>query len=100
MATIENQEQWKCRSCAHSFDTRGRRDAHYKREHQREVSDIRGNTGNEGVRRAVGEKFECFCGIKFWHAWSLKRHRQGCYAAIAMIVGGENSSEHEEGMFP
>jgi len=99
MATIENQEQWKCRSCANSFDTRGRRDAHYKREHQRKVSGVRGNTRNEGVRRAEGEQFACICGKKFWHVFSLKRHEQRCYAAIAMIEGGENISEHEEGIF-
>jgi hypothetical protein len=57
-------------------------------------------SGNGRMERAVGEKFVCFCGIKFWHAWSLKRHREGCYAAIAMIEGGENSSEYEEGIFP
>ena len=99
MATIENQEQWKCRSCANSFDTRGRRDAHYKRAHQRKVSGARGNTRNEGVRRAEGEQFACICGRKFWHVFSLKRHEQGCYAAIAMIEGGENISEHQEGIF-
>jgi len=56
--------------------------------------------GNERRGRGAGEKFACFCGTKFWHAWSLKRHKQGCYAAIAMIEGGGNSSLYEEGIVP
>ena len=100
MATVENQEQWKCRSCGQRFETRGKRDAHHRREHQGVSVGVTEASGNGGMERAVGEKFVCFCGIKFWHAWSLKRHRQGCYAAIAMTEGGENGSEHEEGMFP
>jgi hypothetical protein len=55
MTTIENQEEWKCRRCIHSFDIRDRRDIYYKREYQREVSGVRRNTGNEGIRRAEGE---------------------------------------------
>ena len=35
MATIENQEQWKCRSCVEVFDTRGKRDAHQRKVHQK-----------------------------------------------------------------
>ena len=54
----------------------------------------------EGIR-GIGEgKFECSCGKKFGYASSLKRHRQSCYSAIAMIEKGENMSEYEEGIFP
>jgi hypothetical protein len=74
MITIENQEQWKCRSCTQSFDIRDRRDTHYKREHQRNVSGARGNTENMGIRRAEGEQFACICGKKFWHVFSLRRY--------------------------
>ena len=100
MATIENQEQFKCRSCDHSFDTRGRRDAHYKREHQREISAARGNHERQRTGRTEQGKFACTCGKEFWRAYSLRRHEQGCYAAIAVIEGGENSSEEEEGIVP
>jgi hypothetical protein len=55
MIIIENQEEWKYHRYTHSFDIRDRRDTYYKREYQREVSDVRRNTGNEGIRRAEGE---------------------------------------------
>jgi hypothetical protein len=99
MATIENQEQWKCRSCGQGFETKGRRDSHHRREHQR-ASLGDGRRDREQGIRGIGEaKFECSCGKKFGYASSLKRHRQGCYSAIAMIEGEENGSEYEEGMF-
>jgi hypothetical protein len=97
MATIENQEQWKCRSCVEVFDTRGKRDAHHRKVHQKFAIE---RSGRAQVQRSVAGKFVCECGNSYDRAQSLKRHRQECYAAIAMIEGGENSSEDEEGMFP
>ena len=96
MATIENQEQWKCRSCMEVFDTRGKRDAHHRKVHQKFAV---GRSGRAQVQRSAAGKFVCECENSYDRAQSLKRHRQKCYAAIAMIEGGENSSENEEGMF-
>jgi hypothetical protein len=96
MATIENQEQWKCRSCVEVFDTRGKRDAHHRKMHQKFAV---GRSERAQVQRSIAGKFVCECGNTYDRAQSLKRHRQGCYAAIAMIEGGENSSEDEEGIF-
>jgi hypothetical protein len=100
MATIENQEQWKCRSYDQRFEIRGKRDAHHRREYQGVSMGIIETSGNGRMERAIGEKFVCFYGIKFWHIWSLKWYREGCYTTITMIEGGENSSEYEEDMFP
>src|SRR4051794_17452236 len=97
MATIENQEQWKCRSCTNTFNTRGRRDAHYKREHQTETSAASRNYEKRSTGRTEQGKFVCTCGKNFWRAYSLRQHEQGCYAASAMIEGGGNSSVYEEG---
>jgi hypothetical protein len=97
MAIIENQEQWKCRSCVKGFDTRGKRDAHHRKAHQKVAT---GRSERTQVQRSVAGKFICECGNSYDRAQSLKRHRQGCYATIAMIEEGENSSENEEGMVP
>lgn len=95
MATIA-QEQWKCRSCVEVFDTRGKRNAHHRKVHQKFATE---RSGRAQVQRSVAGKFVCECGNCYDQAQSLTRHRQGCYAAIAMIEGGENNSEHEEGIF-
>src|SRR2546430_1542368 len=100
MATIENQKQWKCRSCANTFNTRGRKDAYYKREHQTETSASSRNYKKRSTERTEQGKFVCACEKNFWRAYSLKRYQQGCYAAIAMIEGGGNSSVYEEGIVP
>ena len=97
MATIENQEQWKCRSCVVVFDTRGKRDSHQRKVHQKAAT---GRSEKSQVQRSGTGRFVCECGNSYERAQSLKRHRQECYAAIAMIEGGRNNSEHEEGIFP
>jgi hypothetical protein len=97
MATIGNQEQWKCRSCEQVFDTRGKRDAHHRKVHQNFTFE---RSGRAQVQRSDHGKFACECGKEYDRVQYLQRHRPSCYAAIAMIEGGENSSEHEEGTFP
>jgi hypothetical protein len=96
MTTIDNQEQWKCRSCVEVFDTRGKRNAHHRKLHQKFAT---GRAGRIQVQRSIAGKFVCECGNYYDQAQSLTRHRQGCYATIAMIEGGDNGSENVEGMF-
>ena len=96
MSTIINQDQWKCRSCLEVFNTKGKRDAHHRKIHQTFTVE---RSRRPQVQRSVAGKFVCECGNCYDRAQSLKRHRQGCYAAIALIEGGKNSSEDEEGMF-
>ena len=89
MVTTENQGGWKCHSCGQRFETRGKRDTRHRREHQGVDVGMTQAAGNERRGRATGDKFAYFCETKFWRTWSLKWHKQGCYAAIAMIEGGE-----------
>ena len=96
MATIENQEQWKCRSCVEVFDTRGKRNAHQRKVHQKAATE---RSERLQVQQSGTGRFVCECGNSYDQAQSLKRHRQRCYAAIAMIERGENSSKHEKDMF-
>ena len=50
------------------------------------------------MQHSVAGKFVCECGNNYDRAQSLKRHRLGCYTAIAIIERDENSSK-DEGMF-
>ena len=97
---MENQEQWKCRSCGQGFETKGRRDGHHRRVHQRASLGDGRRSRAEGIRETGEAKFECSCGKKFGYSSSLTRHRRGCYSEIAMIASGGNSSEYEEGIVP
>lgn len=97
MSTITNEEQWKCRSCVRVFDTKGKRDAHHKRTHQVAAVD---RSGIAHTHRSVDGKFVCECGNGYHRSQALKRHKESCYAAIAMIEGGGISLEQEEGSGP
>ena len=86
MATIKNQEQWKCRSCGQGFETKGRRDGHHRKMHQRVSLGDGRRSREERIRGIEGTKFECSCGKKFGYSSSLTWHKRGCYSAITMII--------------
>src|SRR5271169_1482508 len=97
MSIIGTEFEWKCRSCDIQFETRGKRDGHQRREHQRvpadDTRDLRTQVeGNPGQGR-----FVCPCGKTYSTKQSLGRHRMGCSGPIGMVEGFSESSEHEEG---
>ena len=94
MATIGGSVEWKCRSCEEVFTTRGKRNAHQRKLHQKFATP---NNGRIQLQRSLTEKFVYKCGTCYNQAQSLSRHRRSCYSAIAMAEVGVNNSEEEEG---
>jgi len=79
------------------FYSRGKRDAHQRREHQRvSADDTRDHRNQVEGHRGQG-KFVCPCGNTYKTKQSLGRHRMGCSEPIGMIEGFSESSQHEEG---
>ena len=99
MSIVIAQCQWQCRSCDKQFDTRGKRDAHHRKEHQREIPKIGMMVESQGTKRGEGEKFPCRCGKDFWHAWSWQRHRKSCNALILTAEMADESPEQGQGMY-
>jgi hypothetical protein len=98
MSDIVVDAQWKCRNCDEEFDTRGRRDAHQRREHQRFVTTH--NQGNQQTtfqRSTTSNDFRCSCGKIFSYSQSLQRHVKTC--THHFLVGGtgvEDMDLHED----
>jgi hypothetical protein len=63
-----------CKYCGAGFDTRGRYDAHYRREHQNKVGRAEANT----ARQTDDRKFQCVCSREYARYQSLKRHQEHC----------------------
>jgi len=95
MQSTNNQHEWKCRTCQRQFDTRGKRDAHHRKEHQKAVGNVNVATENNSTTKNAGEKFSCPCGKEFLHPWSLQRHSKGCNAPM-LTVGHDDDNSHED----
>ncbi len=96
MSNIIDDNQWQCRRCERNFDTRGKRDAHHRKEHQKVTTNIDGMTENNGVTRNEGEKFSCQCGKGFWRLYSLQRHSKSCSAPMLTVgIDGDHANEDE-----
>jgi hypothetical protein len=82
-AEIEQRDQlkWHCRSCSKAFATRGIRDAHHRREHQR-VLITEASGVQRQVERTVDGKFECICGKVYSRGQGLNRHQSKCGGVI------------------
>jgi hypothetical protein len=92
----ENDNTWDCRSCRLQFDSRGKRDAHHRKTHQK-LAIAESLSGHKmSVRRSTTGKFDCSCGKEFLHAQSLQLHYKRCYEPIENEV---ESSENEQGMY-
>ena len=91
------ETEWKCRKCDRNFETRGQRDGHNRRKHQKRV--INSNLGDRDaiIERVEGDKFVCQCQTTFTYAWSLQRHKRKCNASFLMIENESENSENEEG---
>jgi len=81
--------EWKCRSCTGVFETRGRRDAHHRFEHQGLANGTEGQS-----RRSMSGRFECQCGKAYQRAQELKRHQKKCETPVAIL---EATVVEEEG---
>jgi len=63
-----------CVHCGAAFDTKGKYQAHYRREHQNKVRTSEANT----VVRAENDRFKCVCGKEYDVYQSLVRHQRTC----------------------
>lgn len=96
MSDIIDHNQWQCRSCERDFDTRGKRDAHHRKEHQKVTANFDGMIENNVVTRNEGGKFSCQCGKEFWRLYSLQRHSKSCSAPMSTVgFEGDNVNEDE-----
>src|SRR5271154_6972623 len=91
-----NVEKWHCRHCTRSFDSRGKRDGHYRKEHQKLYQSFDLGDQNKSIQRSREGKFVCSCGKGFWRAQSLQRHSKGCIDPILMDEDDLESIQHEE----
>ena len=91
----DSQEEniWYCRSCGLQFESKGKRDAHHRKQHQKLT--IAGCAGQKKlcVKRTAAGKFGCSCGKEFLHVQSLQRHCKRCKELIEIEV---ENSENEE----
>jgi hypothetical protein len=90
---MEDQREWKCRSCESIFESRGRRDRHHKKTHQRSGAGKSG--GLQVEREEEGGKFVCQCGREYDEARSLMRHREKCNTLTIL-----RDPEEDAGAFP
>ena len=93
------ERQWQCRSCDQQFDSKGKRDAHHRKEHQKLVTTHSGAHQKQRIMRSTIKKFDCPCGKKFSHVQSLQRHCKTCPGGIFTVETADDSSQHEEGMY-
>jgi len=103
MISANEVYHWQCRGCERQFETRGKRDAHTRKEHQKVTTNINGMRGNDGTMRRDGEKFRCKCGKEFLHPSSLQRHSKRCNHFMFTIDNEdenmvENNTNQDEGI--
>jgi len=78
-----------CKHCGVAFDTRGKYDAHYRREHQKKVRTSEANT----VVRAENDRFKCVCGKEYDVYQSLVRHQRTCNVLREQEAAAEAAQE-------
>jgi len=92
---LQIEMTWQCRSCIQQFDSKGKRDAHHRKEHQKLVT-INVLHEKQSIEKSTKGDFACSCGRAFWHAQSLQRHSKGCIDPILMDEDDLESIQHEE----
>src|SRR5277367_2134348 len=98
MSTITIERQWQCRSCVRQFDSKGKHDAHHRKEHQKIVTTHFRGYQQQRIIRSTTKKFDCLCGKKFSHIQSLQHHCKTCEGGIFTAESADDGSHHEEGM--
>lgn len=66
-----NANMWSCRHCTEIFDTKGKRDSHYKKFHQESTKDTT-------IQRNKDGKFVCTCETNFTTLGALHKHQKTC----------------------
>jgi hypothetical protein len=95
MSDVIVDTQWQCRNCVRVFDTRGMRDSHQRREHQKHANP---NQQATILRSATSNTFNCPCGKEFTYAHSLQRHTKSCNGTMLMLDLSEEDDDPHEGM--
>lgn len=81
----EGSTNWSCHYCDSTFATKGKRDSHYRKEHQQ--------SSKSGLEyRSTEGKFNCHCGKLFNRISNLKKHQKKC-------VIEQLSSDESEGIY-
>src|SRR5271154_6479331 len=91
-----NVKKWNCSHCTRNFDSRGKRDAHTRKEHQKLCHTLDLSDQSKSVQRSEEGKFVCSCGKGFWRAQSLQRHSKGCIDSIWTVEDDLESIQREE----
>jgi hypothetical protein len=73
--------EWHCRSCVEVFTTRGKRDAHHRKVHQKIITVAALFDNKNTVKRSDNGNYECICGKNYMCGISLRRHRKTCEMA-------------------
>jgi hypothetical protein len=63
-----------CKHCGAEFNTKGKYNAHYRRNHQNKMGREEANI----ITRENNKKFKCICNKEYDLYQSLKRHQQSC----------------------
>jgi hypothetical protein len=82
--SLIRSKEWRCRLCSIVFDSRGKRNTHQRRVHQKAImmstteAAVAVERGNDGV-------FRCSCGKGYQSAQSMARHRRNCDIATDVL---------------
>ena len=96
MSDIMDHDQWQCRNCDRTFETRGRRDYHQRNEHQKFVTTQDLNQQPTQIQRSTSKAFKCPCGKDFLHVQSLQRHTKNCNGTL-LTVSSDSEDDHTHG---
>jgi len=96
MFDIMDHDQWQCRNCDRTFETRGRRDYHQRNEHQKFVTTRDLNQQLTQIQHSTSKAFKCPCGKGFLHVQSLQRHTKNCNGTL-LTVSSDSEDDHTHG---
>jgi hypothetical protein len=88
MSTMIIERQWQCRSRDQQFDSKGKRDAHHRKE---PVTTHSGAHQQQRTIRSTTKKFDCPSGKKFSLVQSLQRHCKTCQGGIFKVETADDS---------
>ena len=92
-----NDVKWNCLHCTRSFDSRGKRNGHFNKEHRKKCIINGRDIDKNSVKRSEQNKFACPCGKSFLHAQSLQRHTKGCIGPNYRIPSSDPPMTHKFG---
>src|SRR5271169_1577882 len=90
------RSQWICNSCGNCFETKGKRDVHHRKEHDKRSTILYFEGLTIRTRHTIDGKLSYVCGRYYQYVQSLNRHRTSCTQWILMErpkFGREQSPE-------